>query len=287
VTHVVQNRLVVGLGNPGSKFEGTRHNIGAAIVHGVGAMCGGPSKRTPGQGTVVNTKMRFDHDAGDIVSNQSERARDKTRKEGVLYPSVHAFFLVPDTFMNLNGHSVRKFMDQHKFKLKKTSTAKSKMDEILVVVDDLSLPFGTLRIKPSGGSAGQNGMKSVISAVKHENFARLKIGIAPEGRAASWQAADTSKYVLNRFTGTEQDDLPQLMSFAKEVMKVVVGLEIVVVFSFHGTRVYVPFDHHSCMHAYLSKLRQVYMHRGVEKAMTVANSQTAREFVNSNKDTLV
>ena len=168
----------------------------------------GDAKVVKGQGTIVDSKIVFDKKAGDIISNRSERAKEKTLKEGVLYPSVQASFMVPDTYMNLSGSAVRKYMDKHRFKLKKNCIAKSKMDELLVVVDDLSLPFGTLKIKPSGGSGGQNGMKSVIGSVKQEKFARLKVGIAPQSSDNQWQAGDPSKYVLSRFTGTEQVSLP-------------------------------------------------------------------------------
>jgi PTH1 family peptidyl-tRNA hydrolase len=143
-------RLIVGLGNPGTKYDRTRHNIGFEVVSKIAALTSaGPSK------------PRFDgHVAEAVVGG----------KKLVL--------LWPQTYMNASGQSVRKAFDFYKLA----------EEDILVVCDDLDLPVGRIRFKQDGSAGGQKGIADTIRHLRSENFARLKIGIGrpPSG----WETAD-------------------------------------------------------------------------------------------------
>jgi peptidyl-tRNA hydrolase, PTH1 family len=133
-------RLIVGLGNPGAKFDRTRHNIGFDLVDQL-------AKRW--QISVADQK-KFQGLVGEGWVN---------RQKIVL--------LKPQTFMNLSGQSVRAVLDW--YKLEPT--------EVLVLYDDLDLPLGRLRIRLSGSAGGHNGMKSIISHLGTNSFPRLRMGI--------------------------------------------------------------------------------------------------------------
>ncbi|EMI21282.1 peptidyl-tRNA hydrolase [Rhodopirellula maiorica SM1] len=143
-------KLIVGLGNPGQKYEQTRHNVGF---------------------------MAADKIAGLISASPS-----KVRFEGLWAEGNHRgeklAILWPQTFMNASGKSVRKAIDF--FKLTP--------EEIVVICDDLNLPCGRLRLKASGSSGGQKGLADIIRHLGSESFPRLKIGIdrPPEG----WEVVD-------------------------------------------------------------------------------------------------
>ncbi len=130
--------LIVGLGNVGAEYEGTRHNAGFRVVDAL-AQAGGATFQDKRYGFV--TKMR--------VKN----------KELVL--------LKPSTYMNLSGNAVRYWLQQEKIPV----------ENLLVVVDDLSLPVGAIRIKPSGSAAGHNGLKHIAQMLGTEKYNRLKFGI--------------------------------------------------------------------------------------------------------------
>ena len=132
-------KLIVGLGNPGKKYEQNRHNIGFMIVD------------------------RFAKHHGIILSIKKKKAvfgRGKCNGEDVV-------ILKPQTFMNLSGEAV----------LYLASFLKIKTIDIVVVADDTELPLGKIRIRRSGGSGGHNGIKSLIYSLKSENFPRVKFGI--------------------------------------------------------------------------------------------------------------
>jgi peptidyl-tRNA hydrolase, PTH1 family len=133
-------RLIVGLGNPGAKYDRTRHNIGFDLIDQLAKRWQIP----------VSDQKRFQGIAGEGWVN---------RQKIVL--------LKPQTFMNLSGQSVRSVLDW--YKLEPT--------EVLVLYDDLDLPLGKLRIRLSGSAGGHNGMKSIISHLGTPTFPRLRMGI--------------------------------------------------------------------------------------------------------------
>lgn len=132
-------KLIVGLGNPGRKYVGTRHNIGFDVLAELARRNGAPT-----------TRSAFD----------AEIAEAAVGGERVLLAA-------PQTFMNLSGRSVRQILDFYKLPL----------SELLVVCDDLNLPIGRLRLRRSGSAGGQKGLQNIIEHVGSEEFARLRIGI--------------------------------------------------------------------------------------------------------------
>jgi PTH1 family peptidyl-tRNA hydrolase len=175
----------------------------------------------------------------DLIDRTSKRRKDKTIEEGVPHEHVNVALLLPTTFMNLSGAAVRNFMKAHQWRLKKNALSLNRQDELLVVTDDVTIPFGTCRFKAKGGSGGQNGIKDIIKCTSSERFGRLKIGIgAPE-----WFAHGTGapagfamdKYVLGRFNAHEQDHVPALLEYTNHLLR-------------------------------------LYMHRGLAQAMAYANS---------------
>ena len=143
-------KLVVGLGNPGRRYEGTRHNVGYAILAELARKFGTTSPKTRFHGEVVEADL-----AGQ-----------------------RALLLSPTTFMNLSGVSVQEAKSFYKV-----------LDEdLLVLCDDLSLPVGKLRFRSRGSSGGHKGLEDIVQRLAGEEFARLRVGIGavPDG----WDGAD-------------------------------------------------------------------------------------------------
>jgi PTH1 family peptidyl-tRNA hydrolase len=136
-------KLVVGLGNPGSKYEGTRHNIGFEVV--------------------------------DRLAQQSPGAAFARKFDGLLAEVEVDFrrvlLLKPETFMNLSGRSVRQVVQFYKIDL----------PDILVTCDDLSLPLGKIRIRPGGSDGGQKGLRDIIAHLGSQQVPRLRMGIGDRG----------------------------------------------------------------------------------------------------------
>lgn len=138
------SKLVVGLGNPGTKYAYTRHNLGFLVL----------------DEWAKEEDIKFKK----VARFNAEIAKIETEKGNV-------YLLKPQTYMNLSGQSVRKCIDFYKIKV----------EDILVVVDDASLEFGETKIKPKGGSAGHNGLKNIEGHIG-QNYARLKMGIGEPKR---------------------------------------------------------------------------------------------------------
>jgi PTH1 family peptidyl-tRNA hydrolase len=165
--------LIVGLGNPGKQYENTRHNIGFMVLEAF-AKHAGISGRTESR---FNAIVGTGHHGG------------------------HGLILVqPLTFMNCSGEAVGKLLQYYNLP----------PERLLVVYDDVALPFGRIRIRPSGSSAGQKGMKSIIDQLGgNQNFPRLRVGIgAPPGKMAM------PDFVLSKFGAEEQKVLPQVIEAA-------------------------------------------------------------------------
>ncbi|MDR3633903.1 MAG: aminoacyl-tRNA hydrolase [Isosphaeraceae bacterium] len=132
-------KLVVGLGNPGSKYEGTRHNIGYEVVDRLAAGGAGAKFTRKFDGLVAETEIDF----------------------------RRVLLLKPETFMNLSGRAVGQAVRFYKFEL----------SDLLVVCDDLSLPLGRLRIRGGGSDGGQKGLRDVAAHLGTDQYPRLRIGI--------------------------------------------------------------------------------------------------------------
>jgi peptidyl-tRNA hydrolase, PTH1 family len=170
-------RLVVGLGNPGSRYAGTRHNVGAMV-----ALL---------QAQRLGLRLRDSKHASATVRTSID--------------SVPVLLAVPDTFMNDSGVAVGRLIRYYKVP----------PEHLLVVCDDLDIPFGTLRVRPDGGSGGHNGLKSIIAALGTQQFPRMRVGV---GRPAHG-AVD---HVLGRFSPEEERVLPRLLDIAVDAVKDVI-----------------------------------------------------------------
>lgn len=136
--------LVVGLGNPGQKYENTRHNMGFLTVDLLAE-----------QQSVKLNKVKFKA-AYNILS----------------FAGCKCLVMKPQTYMNLSGEAVREAVQFYKIPA----------DHVLVIYDDISLPVGKLRVRPTGSAGGHNGIKNIIAHLGTQNFPRVKIGVgAPEG----------------------------------------------------------------------------------------------------------
>ena len=166
------SKLIVGLGNPGTQYTWTRHNLGFLVLE-----------------TLMKNQKAKGHVAASIHGMLAK----------TLINDVECSLLMPMTFMNDSGTSVKKVMA-------KTGVAQ---EDILVICDDLDLPFAKLRIRPSGSAGGHNGLKSIINDLGSNEFARLRMGIdAPQN------TDETIDYVLSNFTPAERQVLPDFINHA-------------------------------------------------------------------------
>ena len=165
--------VLIGLGNPGPEYQGTRHNVGFEVADRVVERL-----RRPVEGTATGASLTS--------------GSWKWRKVHVLKPT---------RFMNLSGEPVRLFLEHHQLTV----------PQCLVVVDDLDLPPGTIRIRGHGSSGGQKGLEDIIAALGTEKVARCRIGI---GRPEAGQ--DVSEHVLERPEGPQKHDLERSLARATE-----------------------------------------------------------------------
>jgi peptidyl-tRNA hydrolase, PTH1 family len=159
-------KLVVGLGNPGRRYEGTRHNIGFLVVVALG--------RKFATGKV---KERFQ---GEVVEADLEGEK--------------ALLLAPSTYMNASGASVLAARDFYKVP----------NEDLMVVCDDMNLPLGKLRVRSGGSSGGQKGLEDIIRRFGSEDFARLRIGIGAAPPGWDWANYVLSKFSKEEMPEIEQ-----------------------------------------------------------------------------------
>lgn len=158
-------KLIVGLGNPGRAYAGTRHSIGSCVV-----------KALARQSRIVFKKDR---------ANLCETAHGFIDAE-------EAILAIPLTYMNLSGEAVSSLVKKHRIKL----------EDLLVVCDDLDLELGRLRVKRDGSSAGHRGVASIIESLGSNEFIRLRIGIGRPG-----ERGEEKDFVLSHFTAAEGERL--------------------------------------------------------------------------------
>jgi len=171
-------KLIVGLGNPGSKYQWTRHNAGFMVLD------------------------RFSQDAGIAVTRKNFSG---LYGEGT-YHGERLLLLKPQTFMNLSGRSVAAALNFHKIDIQ----------DLIVIHDDLDIPFGRVKLKEEGGHAGHNGLRSLLQELGSGSFVRLRIGI---GRPLHDDAAD---YVLSSFSSDELVNLPRIIDCVADLLKLVI-----------------------------------------------------------------
>lgn len=167
--------LIVGLGNPGREYQASRHNVGFMVLD--------------------RLAERLDVSFRQVKMNALMTA--------LRWQEERLILIKPQTYMNLSGQAVSSFVRFYKLPL----------ENLLVVYDDVDLPFETLRLKPDGGDAGQRGVRSIIQQLGTKSFPRLRIGIdRPPGRM------EVSDYVLQKFSSTEREILPMILDQASEAV---------------------------------------------------------------------
>lgn len=169
--------LIAGLGNPGKAYEKTRHNIGFRAVEAIAKKNAIDFRRK------LFLKGRVAHG---VVGDKQ------------------LYLLEPETYMNLSGLLVAKMMKRHSIAL----------ERLLVIVDDVALPFGQIRLRSSSGSGGHNGLKSVEESLGTNAYARLRIGVGDRTEG------DLASYVLARFTPSEEKLIPEVLERVAEVADV-------------------------------------------------------------------
>jgi peptidyl-tRNA hydrolase, PTH1 family len=170
--------LIVGLGNPGSEYEWTRHNVGFLLIDKLAADAGITVKRRECRSLV----------GGGVIEGQ----RSKLVK--------------PQTYMNLSGEALACLIAKDEL----VGVSKS----LVVISDDLALPFGTIRLRARGSAGGHNGLKSIIDTLGTSDFIRLRIGIQPEH-----PVSDAKKFVLDEFAAGERRALKEILERSAEAVR--------------------------------------------------------------------
>ena len=177
-------KLIVGLGNPGRKYQNTRHNVGFLIVEQLARQ----------------NQVAIDGEYCGALIGRWLRAGESV------------VLAKPQTFMNRSGTAVKQLLEEYN----------ATVDDLLVVFDDLDLPFGRIRIRPNGSAAGHRGILSIQEHLAGTPFCRVRVGIGrpPEGM-------DAADYVLEPFNATEQDSLREVIERAAASVECILdeGLE--------------------------------------------------------------
>ena len=172
--------LIVGLGNPGERYEWTRHNLGFMLVDLLARQSNAQVRRAECRALVGRAEL-----------------------EGRAVELVK-----PQTYMNLSGESVACLLRKR--------PALKPSDGLLVVSDDIALPFGSMRLRPRGSSGGQKGLKNIISVLGTDEFMRLRVGIRPEH-----PVSDTAGFVLENFPRVQRAEVEKILERCAEALRAV------------------------------------------------------------------
>jgi PTH1 family peptidyl-tRNA hydrolase len=167
--------LIVGLGNPGLLYKNTRHNAGAMVLDGI----------------CKNRKLKFSRTSGPYQSTAFTFRGEKV------------ILIKSRTYMNESGRAVNKAINEMRLK---------DLSRLLVISDDINLPFGSLRIRAEGSAGGQKGLQSIIDSLGTSQFPRLRIGIGDH-------FSDAVEYVLSPFGKKELENLPFILQYAMEAVE--------------------------------------------------------------------
>ncbi len=167
--------LITGLGNIGSEYADTRHNIGFMVVDALAR--------------AAEAKWETEQ-LGDVA---------RIRHKGRIF-----VLLKPSTYMNRSGKSVRYWLQKEKIE----------QSNLLVVLDDLNLPFGKQRLRGQGSDGGHNGLKDIDAILGNNNYARLRIGIGDE-----FAKGRQSDFVLSPWSDAENEQLPEILKLASDIVK--------------------------------------------------------------------
>ena len=172
-------KLIVGLGNPGIEYQFTPHNLGFLTIDRIASECG--------------------------VEVRNRHCRALTAR--AVIGSEPVLLAKPETFMNLSGMSVRELVAEHEIRPEA---------DLIVIYDELDLPWGAIRIRQRGSSAGHNGMESVIGALGTQDFLRIRLGVAPDRKVA-----DAMTYLLAPFRKVQLKQVDEVIDKAAEAVNVI------------------------------------------------------------------
>ncbi len=178
---LIMPQLIVGLGNPGTKYDQTRHNIGFEAIDTLARTWQIP----------LSENRKFQGIFGEGIGVKGQRIR----------------LLKPTTYMNLSGQSIRAVTDWYKLP----------PEAVLVIYDDMDLPIGKLRLRQSGSAGGHNGMKSTIAHLNSQNFPRLRIGIGSPKQKSS--DGEVVSHVLGRFSGAEAQAMKEVLQLVVDAVE--------------------------------------------------------------------
>ena len=173
-------RLVVGLGNPGRRYARTRHNIGFMVADALAREAGA------GPWTI----------------------RCRSLVSGASIGGTPLILAKPLTYMNLSGHAVRLLLEEQG----------GCADSLVLVLDDLNLPFGGIRVRPRGSAGGHHGLQSVIDALGNDVFVRVRVGISEEE-----MPGDKTAFVLSDFPADREDGLREMILRAASAVRVIIS----------------------------------------------------------------
>ncbi|MFB3923522.1 MAG: aminoacyl-tRNA hydrolase [Terriglobia bacterium] len=171
-------KIIVGLGNPGYEYHLTPHNLGFMAVDRLAESCGVEIARREGQALIADTEL------------EGERV----------------VLAKPQTYMNLSGMAVARLLDRLELPV----------SDLIVLVDDVDLPLGSLRIRARGSAGTHNGMKSVIGALQADEFGRVRMGAGP-----SKPVEDLVSYVLSPFRKSDLEVVAEVLEQSNEAVKVI------------------------------------------------------------------
>jgi len=169
--------LIIGLGNPGKTYERTRHNVGFRIVKAFAEKYN------------ISFRPSLTRAKGSLGEGQVDGKK--------------ALLLMPLTYMNESGLSVRKCIDYYKIP----------KEQLIVVTDDVALPFTQLRLRKQGSSGGHNGLKSIEAHLGTQDYARLRVGVSDR------REGELADYVLGHFNDEEEEKLPEIVDKAIETLE--------------------------------------------------------------------
>ena len=173
---------MIGLGNPGSKYEFTRHNIGFRIIDSLARDMGIEFNKVKSYYSLISRGM---------INNYK------------------VMLVKPQTFMNLSGRAVNRVVSYYKIPLQ----------DLLIVYDDLNLELGQVRIRKKGSSGGHKGIESIMQYLNSEDIPRLRIGI---GNSSVNYNFDCASYVLSNFNNDEEDKIAEVIQLSTEAIKTII-----------------------------------------------------------------
>jgi PTH1 family peptidyl-tRNA hydrolase len=188
--------LIVGLGNPGPSYSGHRHNVGAMVVDELAARTGANMRVHKGRAVSADVRLP--------ASLPAPRGRSQGGTAAAVPAAPRAVIATPLTFMNESGGPVAGLLGFYKIPV----------GNLIVIHDELDIPFSEVRLKLGGGEGGHNGLRSITKSVGTRDYLRVRVGIGrPPGRM------DPADYVLHDFSGAERSEVPLLISDAADAVE--------------------------------------------------------------------